>query len=86
MPLPGIIKCRDCGHDFDPIGGPGQGLACPRCGSQAVERSALLFVVPGAKGLTSEDYYITLMEPCCQVGREWRLAETMAPDAPDTGS
>jgi len=47
--------CTACGHSFPTLAGQ-EHIACPRCGSAAVERVIALFP-QGAEGLTPEDYF-----------------------------
>ena len=59
----GEYKCIECGHDFGPMPGAGEGLHCPRCGSGQIEHNPYLFGSPNAEDLTPEDYFSVLLKP-----------------------
>jgi putative FmdB family regulatory protein len=49
-------KCRDCGHRFEVLQRLGQGadgLACPRCGAEPVEKVFSTFAAAGESAAAS---------------------------------
>lgn len=60
------FKCRACGHEFGRVPGvSGKKVACPRCGSEAVDQSSYLLGTAGAEELKPEDYFNVALAPCC---------------------
>lgn len=58
------FTCKACGHEFDRLNSQSP-LICPRCGGGELEENPYLFGTAEG-GLPPEDYFDTLLAPCCQ--------------------